>query len=416
MSSERDPLLFNALTGKKEAFRPQWGNTVRMYVCGPTVYDVCHLGHARSYVVFDVISRYLRSLGYETRLVINFTDVEERITARAKEAGMEPLEFADRKIQEFFQVMDPLGVERADDYPRVSQYVGQMIEVVERLLESGHAYRSGERIFFDVERAGGYGELLHGVPEEAMVPDPDPEVDDERKSPLDFELWDGTVKEEPLWESPFGRGRVGWHVECYVMSKPLGHPLDIKGGGADLVFPHHESTKLIASALGEELAKFYVHNAFLTFGRGKMSKSGGRYVSIAEALERHSPGAVRMYMLSGHYRENLSFTRKALDEKERQLRRLGKLVRRLSGVEAFKGVDDGRLISLAGEMLEEYRGRMADDIDTPSVLAAVLRFAEEAGSLREFGREGARLALEALAQVDSVLGLGLPQLGASSRS
>jgi cysteinyl-tRNA synthetase len=398
--------LHNALSGEKEPFRPIRGNQARMYVCGPTVYDASHMGHARSYVVFDVLSRYLRFLGYDVKLVINFTDVEEKITERAESMGEDPLKFAEARIQEYLGEMDALGIGRADHYPRVSEYVQEMIETVERLVETGVAYHLGGKIFFDVAKAGGYGGLLHGSPHEVIIFDePGEGVGDGRRSPFDFELWDGTVEKDPTWESPWGRGRIGWHVECYVMSRILGHPFDIKGGGADLIFPHHESTRLISLALGEDLSRFYVHNAFLTFQSRKMSKSRGVYVTIREALERHSPQAIRLYILRTHYREDLAFSEDAIREASRYLAEVGGLVQRLESIAGTEGSSGGEVPGHVERLEVEFRARMCDDLDTPGALGALERFVKTTSDLDEIGPQDAGHILAALDGIGSVLGL-----------
>ncbi len=404
MASSQGLHLHNTLTGKKEPFRPVSGNQVRMYVCGPTVYDVCHMGHARSYTIFDVLARYLRRLGFNVQVVINFTDVEERITERAEDLGVDPLKFADERIGEFFRVMDALGILRADRYPRVSEYVPQMIKVVQRLLDEGMAYHLGDKIFFDVKKAGGYGSLLHSAPEEAVIPDePADGIGAQRRSPFDFEIWDGTVDKDPIWESPWGKGRIGWHVECYVMSKLLGHPLDIKGGGMDLIFPHHESTKLISSALGEELSRFYLHNGFLTFMDRKMSKSRGVYVSVAEALDVHPPEALRLFVLSKHYRETLAFSHEDVGEAERSVSRIRSAVERLRCAPEVKGEDDAQLLLLVEELKGRFESSMDDDLDTPSALRAVMSFIEKSEALR-VGSDVAQQTLEVLHEIGRVLG------------
>lgn len=404
MEGKKELRLYNTLSGKKEIFGPLTGNKVRMYVCGPTVYDVCHMGHARSYTVFDVLVRYLKSLGHGVSLVVNFTDVEERITERAEEAGMDPLEFAEGRIKEFFRVMDALGIQRAERYPRVSGYVPQMIEVVEELVKRGYAYHLGGKIFFDVERAGGYGDLLHVPPEEAVVVDtPGEGMEAQRRGPFDFEVWDGTVEKDPVWESPWGRGRIGWHIECYVMSRILGHPIDIKGGGLDLVFPHHESTKLIASSLGEELSRFYMHNAFMTFREKKMSKSKGIYVSISDALERHSPDSIRFFILSEHYRRSLSYSDEGIRKARSSLEQIENSVRKLAQNSRSDGEDDARLGELVEELDAGYRGGMADDLDTSRVLEAVMDFSKGLESLVVSG-QAADMAHEKLRGIGSVLG------------
>jgi len=398
------PRLYNTLSQKKEPFQPLREGEVRMYVCGPTVYDACHLGHARSYVVFDVAARYLRSLGYKVRLAINFTDVDERITERAKGAGEDPLKFAEARIGDFFREMDALGIMRADTYPRVSGYMPQMIKVVEQLMERGLAYRLGDRIYFDVEKAGGYGSLLHARPEDSVVLNHAGKgIEPSRRGPFDFELWDGTAKGNPLWDSPWGKGRIGWHVECYTMSKVLGHPLDITGGGVDLIFPHHESTRLIALALGQDLARFYVHNGFLTLGVRKMSKTGGIYITIRDALKTHSPETLRFFLLGTHYRQNLPFSDHAVAEAGKRLARIKQLSSKLKEAAPASSADDRKLLQLMEDLREGFSSSMDDDLDTPGALQALADFAEKA-SMLSIGPDAAGKALEVLGSVGEVLG------------
>ncbi len=396
--------LYNTLSQKKEPFEPIRQGEVRMYVCGPTVYDACHLGHARSYVVFDVAARYLRFLGYKVRLAINFTDVDERITERAEAAGEDPLEFAEARIGDFFSEMDALGISRADVYPRVSGYMSEMIKVVEQLVDRGLAYRLGDKIYFDVQKAGGYGSLLHARPEDSVVLNQSGKaLEASRRSPFDFELWDGTVKGNPLWDSPWGRGRIGWHVECYAMSKVLGHPLDITGGGVDLIFPHHESNRLIALALGQDLARFYIHNGFLTLGVRKMSKTGGIYIAIREALKTHSPESLRFFLLGTHYRRNLPFSDHAVAEAGKRLAPVKRLSSRLKESGPANGADDRKLLQLVEDLREGFSSSMDDDLDTPRALQALADFAEKA-SMLSVGSGAAGKALEVLTSVGGVLG------------
>ncbi len=401
-------LLYNTLSGREEPFRAMRDGEVRMYVCGPTVYDSCHLGHARSYVVFDVLARYLNHMGYRVRLVVNFTDVEQKITEHAEAARQDPLEFAEERIAEFFKEMDLLGVRRAEQYPRVSQYVPQMIEIVGRLIEAGYAYELGGRIYFDTEKAGGYGSLLHFRPEEAILKEKvDEEAGPRKRNPLDFELWDSTVKKPPLWDSPWGKGRIGWHVECYVMSRILGLPLDIKGGGADLVFPHHESTKLIANALGEELSRFYIHNAFLTFKERKMSKSTGIYVTIQDALRKCDPESIRFFLLGTHYRQSMAYSQAAILEAERDVKAVKAFVGRLrQGVELPHGPDDRDLLRLVDRLRSQFHASIRNDLDTPAASRAVMGFVRAADGMN-VGSKASAAALATMAEIGAVLGIDL---------
>lgn len=301
-----------------------------MYVCGVTVYDLCHIGHARSAIVFDVLAGYLRARGYELTYVRNFTDVDDKIIDRAGELGVEPAEVAERYIKAFYEDMDRLGVEKADHEPRATEYVADMIEMIRTLLDKGYAYRVDGDVFFSVERFPGYG-ALSGRRLEDMKAGSRVAVDDRKQHPMDFSLWKAAKPGEPYWESPWGRGRPGWHMECSVMSNRfLGGTFDIHGGGKDLLFPHHENERAQAVAAGDgEFARYWVHNGFVTLESEKMSKSTGNFLTIRDALERYHPEVLRLFLLSKHYRSPLDFAHKAVAEIHSGLARIYRTLERL---------------------------------------------------------------------------------------
>ncbi|MBU7023827.1 MAG: cysteine--tRNA ligase, partial [Theionarchaea archaeon] len=281
--------LYNTLTNQKEEFIPLEKNKVRMYVCGPTVYDTCHIGHARCYVAFDVIRRYLEYCGHEVTFVENFTDVDDKIIKKSHETGEDPFDIAERNIRDYFRDMDALNVKRADIYPRATQHIKDMIVFIERLLEKGYAYTAEGDVYFSVEKAADYGKLS-GVNVDQMKAGARIAVDEKKRDPLDFTLWKKAKEGEPKWESPWGEGRPGWHIECSTMSlKHLGETLDIHGGGQDLIFPHHENEIAQSEAYsGKQFVRYWLHNGFVTIREEKMSKSLGNIVSVEDLLQEYS--------------------------------------------------------------------------------------------------------------------------------
>jgi hypothetical protein len=301
----------NTRTHRLEPFVPKEPGHVRMYVCGPSVYDESHLGHARSYVAYDAMKRFFLTRGLRVTHVQNFTDVEEHISERAQSVGMAPLDYATKLIHRFFEDMDALHVLRATHYPRVSEHIDEIIAIVRDLEKKRIAYRvdcgprphqtdGGCDVYFGVEKVKDYGALIGQNIEELTVERPDQYGD--RRNPLDFALWKSRDDWGVLWESPYGKGRPGWHVECTAMArKYLGADFDLHGGGLDLVFPHHENERVIGEALtGERYCNHYLHNGFVTVGKEKMSKSLGNFVTIGELLRRHDPEVLRTFLLSAH--------------------------------------------------------------------------------------------------------------------
>ncbi len=316
--------LYNTLARAKQDFAPRDGKRVSMYVCGITAYDLCHVGHARSAVVFDVLVRYLRSKGLEVLFVRNFTDVDDKIIKRANELGQESSEVAERYIREFHVDMDRLGVLRADVEPRCTEHIPEMLTLTQELISRGQAYTtlSGD-VYFRVRSFPGYGKLsgrnIDDLRSGARI-----QPGEEKEDPLDFALWKAAKPGEPFWESPWGPGRPGWHLECSAMSeKYMSLPLDIHGGGQDLVFPHHENEIAQSeAATGAELARFWVHNGFVQINSEKMSKSLGNFFTIRDILDKFLPETLRYFLLSSHYRSPLDFSFEGLEEAEKALRRV----------------------------------------------------------------------------------------------
>jgi cysteinyl-tRNA synthetase len=315
--------VYNTLTKSKEAFIPLEPGKIRFYVCGVTVYDHCHIGHARSAIVFDVIYRYLLHLGYETTYVRNFTDIDDKILRRAREEGADFREIARRYIQAFCEDMDALGVLRPTLEPLATENIPRMIEIIKILVDKGIAYQSGTDVYFEVEKFEGYGKLS-GRQLEDMVAGARVEVDVNKKNPLDFVLWKGSKPDEPAWDSPWGPGRPGWHIECSAMgSHFLGSTFDIHGGGKDLIFPHHENEIAQSeAAFGVPFVRYWLHNGFVNINNEKMSKSLGNFFTIRDVLQHIHAEALRLFVISKHYRSPVDFSDEAVAEAEKGLDRL----------------------------------------------------------------------------------------------
>ena len=390
--------LYNTLTGEAHEFAPADGKTAKMYVCGVTPYSTTHVGHALSYVAFDVLRRYLEYLGYSVKHVQNFTDVDDKIIQRAQEQGIDPIALADQYIDDFYRSVDALNVQRAHIYPRATQEIDPIIQTIATLVEKGFAYPAGGDVFFRVTQSDGYGKLSHRTLE-GMQAGARVEVDIHKEHPMDFALWKAARHGEPAWESPWGPGRPGWHIECTSMSMTyLGETLDIHGGGQDLIFPHHENeiAQSEASTGVQPFSRYWVHNGLLQLGQDKMSKSLGNLVSVEEALEQHSAESLRLYFLSSHYRSPLQYTDDGCAAMERSLQRLREpLTRKSGGTEAL---DPSPIES-------RFHQAMDDDLNTPRALAALFDLAREIN--RCSGDMDVKAAQECLQKLGGVLGLTL---------
>lgn len=393
--------VFNTLSGRKEEFRPE-GETVTMYVCGVTVYDDCHIGHAMSYVVFDVIRRYLEFKGYKVKYVQNFTDIDDKIINRAQQLGMPALELAEKYISEYFRDMDALNVKRADVYPRATEEIPKIIEVIQGLITKGYAYESGGSVYFRVRSFPDYGKLSHQSLDE-MISRGSPE-EGEKEFPLDFALWKATKPGEPSWASPWGEGRPGWHIECSAMAlRYLGDSFDIHGGGQDLIFPHHENEITQAESFTgvAPFARYWLHNGLLQMGEDKMSKSLGNLITVKEALERCSPDAVRLFILGSHYRSPLTYSEEALEAAETGIERLRQAVR--------DRVETGRKAVLDSEPFKRrFTESMDDDFNAAQAIAVLFELAREINRAREEELDVAE-AQDTLTELARVLGFTLEE-------
>lgn len=361
--------IYNTLTRRKEEFVSLRPGKVGMYVCGVTVYDLCHIGHARSIVLFDVIYRYLMDRGYEVTYIRNFTDVDDKIINRANKLGEDWRALADRYIDEFYVDMDPLGVLHPTIEPKATDHIAQIQDLIGKLISSGHAYETDGDVMFSVNSFKGYGKLS-GKKVEELVAGARVEVDEKKKDPLDFALWKGAKPGEPSWDSPWGPGRPGWHIECSAMSMAyLGQELDIHGGGADLTFPHHDNEIAQSEAVtGAPFARFWIHNGFVNIRHEKMSKSLGNVLNIRDILRTIHPEALRLFLLSSHYRSWLDYNETSVREASAGLERLYSALSSLQGLIRTEGTS-----SLLPEELSGIRGKfveaMDDDFNTPRTLA-----------------------------------------------
>jgi len=314
-------VLYNTATQKKEPFVPLEKGKATIYVCGPTVYDQCHIGHARCYIVFDTLVRYLRSIGLEVRYVRNFTDLDDKIIQRAQEENSNYLDLAERYISMFHQDMDTLGLLRPDVEPRATEHIDLMVADIKGLLEKGLAYQAGKDVFYEVSRFPAYGRLA-GRDIEKLRAGSRVKVDPHKKNPLDFVLWKESKPGEPSWPSPWGPGRPGWHLECSAMSAHyLGAEFDIHGGGHDLIFPHHENELAQAVPLNRKFARYWLHNGFVQINHQKMSKSLKNFFTIRDVLVHSHPEILRLFVLSKHYRSPIDFSIETLQEEGRGLER-----------------------------------------------------------------------------------------------
>lgn len=368
--------IYNSFTQKKEVFNPLNQGKIGIYVCGITAYDRCHIGHARSAVVFDAVVRYLRFLGYKVTFVRNFTDIDDKIIKRANEEGISCKELSEREIRHFYEDMDALGVLRADIEPKATEHIKEIIELVQQLIDKGFAYVADGDVLFSVRKFKSYGALSKRDIEQlragARIA-----VDKKKKDPMDFTLWKASKPGEPSWQSPWGEGRPGWHIECSAMSmKYLGATLDIHGGGLDLIFPHHENERAQSeAATGKEFVRFWMHNGFVTIKGDKMSKSLGNFITIKDLLEEYTPEALRLFLLSKHYRSPLDFSKEALLEAESAIMRLYTCVATAKEL-MNKKIKKQRPISdeaknaenLIAGLKEKFLSAMDDDFNTAKAL------------------------------------------------
>lgn len=379
----RELKVYNTLTRKKETFVPVTPGQVTIYVCGITPYNHSHMGNARPFVTWDVIKRYLQHLGYEVTHIQNFTDVDDKIINAANAEGVTWDTIANRYIASYFEVMDALHIRHADKYPRVSETLPDIIHMIDVLIQKGYAYVLGNDVYYSVEKFADYGELssrsLDDMEAGARV-----EVNDQKHNPMDFALWKGAKPGEPAWDSPWGKGRPGWHIECSTMSnKYLGDTIDFHGGGSDLIFPHHENEIAQSEAYSgkKPMVKYWVHNGFITINSEKMSKSLNNFFLVKDVLAHYSPDALRYFLISNHYRSPLDFSDERLEEMTRSLERLGtsidNVLELLDMPAGAKSPEATQLLADAQKTEEDFETAMCDDFNTALASAAMFELAKK---------------------------------------
>ncbi|NDY43099.1 cysteine--tRNA ligase [Dissulfurirhabdus thermomarina] len=416
-----DIRIYNTLTRRKEPFVPLEPGRVRMYVCGITAYDRCHIGHARSAVVFDAVVRHLRRRGFEVTCVRNFTDIDDKIIRRAREEGIDTTALAEREIAHFYEDMDALGVLRADVEPRATAHIPQIIDLIRTLVEKGHAYEAGGDVYFSVRTFPSYG-ALSGRDLEQLRAGARVAVGERKQDPADFALWKASKPGEPAWDSPWGPGRPGWHIECSAMSMAyLGPTLDIHAGGLDLSFPHHENERAQSeAATGRPFVRYWMHNGFVTIRGEKMSKSLGNFVTIQDILRRYHPEVLRHFLLTKHYRSPLDYgpgaleeSRAAVDRGYAALAQARRIAARPAGKKRPLDDETRAAAETLSRLPERFDAAMDDDFNTAQALGVLFEGVRALNRLSLAGekRPSALLAeplaagAEALQAAGGVLGL-----------
>ncbi len=407
--------IYNTQSRKKEELKPLKEGKVGIYACGPTVYNYIHIGNARPMIMFDVLRRYLEWRGYEVAFVQNFTDIDDKMINRAKEEGITVKELGERFIEEYFKDAEALGVRKATVHPKATSHIQQIIDLVSRLMERGLAYQSADGVYFDTQAFRGYGKLsgqnLEDLESGARI-----QVDENKRHPMDFAVWKARKEGEPYWDSPFGQGRPGWHIECSAMSMQyLGETIDIHCGGQDLIFPHHENEVAQSEgATGKPFAKYWMHNGFININNEKMSKSAGNFFTVREIGEQFDLEAVRYFMLAAHYRSPLNFSKELIEQSKSALERLYNAQANYefllsSGGAADREPNDAErafLEAIPG-IRERFIAAMDDDMNTAGALGAIFDLVKEGNIIAVSGasKQAVQAALDALGELTGVLGL-----------
>ncbi|MFZ7223907.1 cysteine--tRNA ligase [Avibacterium avium] len=390
--------IFNTLSREKEVFTPIEANKVGMYVCGVTVYDLCHIGHGRTFVCFDVIARYLRYLGYDLTYVRNITDVDDKIIKRAIENKETCDQLVDRMVGEMYRDFDALNILRPDVEPRATHHIAEIIDIVEKLIQRGHAYvaENGD-VMFDIESFPQYGKLsrqdLSQLQAGARI-----EISEIKKSPMDFVLWKMSKPNEPSWDSPWGKGRPGWHIECSAMnSKQLGDHFDIHGGGSDLMFPHHEN-EIAQSCCAHDgdYVNYWIHSGMIMVDKEKMSKSLGNFFTIRDVLNHYNGEVVRYFLLTAHYRSQLNYSEENLNLAQGALERL---------YTALRDTDPSVAPQSGEEFVAQFKEAMDDDFNTPNAISVLFEMAREINKLKAEDKTKADHLAARLRELGNILGL-----------
>jgi len=412
--------IYSTLSREKSDFVPLEEGKVRMYVCGPTVYDSAHVGHAMSALVFDIVRRYLMYKGFEVEYVMNFTDVDDKIIARAAKLGVEPIELAEEYIKEFKKDLEDLNILPATEHPRATEEINTIIDMVARLLEKDVAYEVNGDVYFRVEADKEYGKLsgrnLEGMNAGSRI-----RVDERKENPMDFAVWKAAKEGEPAWDSPWGPGRPGWHIECSAMNlHHLGQQIDIHGGGNDLIFPHHENEIAQTEAItGKPFARYWMHNGMLQLKGEKMSKSTGNLIPIREFLQDHSGNVMRLIVLSSYYRSPLTFNNEVIQANERAYQRI--LTAKRPALANSTGASQDLLEQLAKQAQQtrqEFVESMDEDFNTAGALGTIFDLVRMINTARDGGATNSELetAQETLSELTGVLGLTMVEAESETSS
>ena len=405
--------IYNTMTRKKEEFVPLHEGKVGIYSCGPTVYNYFHIGNARPFIIFDTLRRHLEHRGYEVTFVQNFTDVDDKMIRRANEEGVTVAELGDRFIEEYFRDADALGVKRATVHPRATKHIGEIIGMIKKLEAKGLAYEVDGDVYYDTHAFPGYGKLS-GQNLEDREMGARIEVDEDKKHPMDFALWKKQKPGEPAWKSPWGMGRPGWHIECSAMScKYLGQTFDIHCGGVDLIFPHHENEIAQSEgANGQPFARYWMHNGHINVDNHKMSKSAGNFFTVRDIVKEFDPEAVRLFMLSAHYRSPINFSRDLIEQAQNALARLytardNALFLRESAPDCPMTAEEEAFAARADQAISAFNAAMDDDLNTADALGVIFEYVRDMNaSLNEHSsRAAVEKGVNALNEMAGVLGL-----------
>ena len=405
--------LYNTLSRKKEEFKPIEEGKVKMYVCGPTVYNFIHIGNARPFIIFDTLRRYLEYRGYDVTFVQNFTDVDDKIIKRGHEENITPEEVANKYINEYFVDADGLGIKRASVHPRVTDNIEQIIAFVKELEDKGYAYAVNGDVYFDTKKFKDYGKLS-GIKQEELEAGARIEVNDQKRHPMDFVLWKAKKEGEPGWASPWGEGRPGWHIECSVMSnRYLGETIDIHAGGQDLKFPHHENEIAQSEARsGKNFSNYWLHNEYINVNNEKMSKSLGNFFTVREIAEIFDLEVVRLFMLSTHYRNPINFSDEILNQSKAGLERLYNAKEKAEFT--INNLEDSKMTEEEAKLQEELAGfrqkfidAMDDDVNTADAVSVIFELAKFMNSnvTEKSSKEFAQKVMDEFNELTSVLNI-----------
>ncbi len=401
--------LYNTLTRTKEEFKPIVPGEVKMYSCGPTVYNYFHLGNARPFIVFDCLRQFLEYRGYDVKFVQNFTDVDDKLINKAREEGTTVPEIAEKYIKEYFVDAKALGIKEASVHPRATENIDAIIETVSTLIEKGHAYEVEGDVYFSVESYKDYGKLSH-QPLEDLESGVRKELDDKKHHPMDFALWKKRKTDDEIgWESPWGIGRPGWHIECTAMvNRYLGHTIDIHSGGFDLIFPHHENE--IAQSVcanGTPFANYWLHNGFINVNNEKMSKSLGNFFTVRDIAAKYDYEVIRFFMLSAHYRSPINFCDELMDAAKNGLERIYNCVDNIDFL--MNNAPEGEANSELKEAMEGYKNKfissMEDDLNTADAISAIFEAVRYANTMQSPNKAELQLAKDTIIELGNVLGL-----------